>query len=136
MRNTVHDSTCVAPQVLQFRAVMWGTNDQIRELPPLGDDTVSAATAVNDRGQAVGISGICDIAVGQRSAIHAVRWDGATITDLAISVAMHGTRRPQSTSAATSSVSPIPRPVPPSTRTRSCGRSAAACRTSEHCPVT
>ena len=80
--NTVHDSTCVAPQVLQFRAVMWGANDQIRELPPLGDDTVSAATAVNDRGQAVGISGICDIAVGQRSAIHAVRWDGATITDL------------------------------------------------------
>lgn len=57
--NTVHDPTCVAPQVLQFRAVAWGPKEgQIRELPPLPGDTVSAATALNDRGQVVGISGI------------------------------------------------------------------------------
>ena len=75
--NTVHDPTCVGRhQVLQFRAVVWGPGlAQIHELPPLAGDTVSAATAVNDRGQVVGISGLCDQAVGRFSAIHAVLWD-------------------------------------------------------------
>jgi probable HAF family extracellular repeat protein len=79
--NTVHDPTCVPPQVLQFRAVVWGPKKrQIRELPPLPGDTVSAATALNNRGQVVGISGICDRAVGRFSAIHAVLWqDGKPI---------------------------------------------------------
>jgi probable HAF family extracellular repeat protein len=79
--NTVHDPTCVAPQVLQFRAVIWGpAPGEIRELPPLPGDTASAATAVNDRGQVVGISGICDRAVGRFSAIHDVLWqDGKPI---------------------------------------------------------
>jgi probable HAF family extracellular repeat protein len=74
--NTVHDSTCVAPQILQFRAVVWGPDARIfRELPPLPGHTTSAATAINDLGQVVGISGICDDAVGKFSAISAVRWD-------------------------------------------------------------
>lgn len=80
--NTVHDSTCNLPQVLQFRAVIWGPGrSQIEELPPLplqrGEtvaDVVSAATAINDKGQVVGISGICSNAVGGLSAIHAVVW--------------------------------------------------------------
>jgi probable HAF family extracellular repeat protein len=72
--NTVVDPTCVAPQVLQFRAVVWDAEGRITELPPFPGDTVSAATALNDHGDVVGISGICDIAVGQRSAIRAVRW--------------------------------------------------------------
>jgi len=64
--NTVRDPTCNAAQVLQFRAAVWGPErDQIRELPPLPGDTVTAATAINDRGQVVGISGICANAVGQ-----------------------------------------------------------------------
>lgn len=71
--NTVHDPACNPPQVLQFRAVRWGTRrDQVHELPPLTGDTVSAATAINDRGQVVGISGICADAVGGFSAAHAV----------------------------------------------------------------
>lgn len=81
--NTVHDPTCVPPQVLQFRAVIWGPGEgQIRELPPLAGDTVSAATALNDRGQVVGISGICDDAVGKFSAIHAVLWERGVPADL------------------------------------------------------
>ena len=81
--NTVHDPTCVAPQVLQFRAVVWGpAPGQIRELPPLPGDTVSAATALNDRGQVVGISCICDRAVGRFSAIHAVLWRNGQPVDL------------------------------------------------------
>lgn len=59
--NATHDSTCVSPQVLQFRAVLWKPSaGQTQELLPLpGDDTSSAATAINDRGQVVGISGTC-----------------------------------------------------------------------------
>jgi probable HAF family extracellular repeat protein len=43
---------------------------------------VSAATAINDRGQVVGISGICANAVGGFSAAHAVLWENGTPTDL------------------------------------------------------
>jgi len=81
--NTNHDPTCVAPQVLQFRAVLWGPKDgQIQELSPLPGDTTSAATAINDKGQVVGISGICDRAVGRFSAAHAVLWQNGTVTDI------------------------------------------------------
>jgi len=76
--TTVEDDTCVAPQRFQFLAVVWekrGSEWTAHELPPLPGDTVSAATAINDRGQIVGISGICDIAVGRFSARNAVIWD-------------------------------------------------------------
>ena len=69
--------TCVAPQRLRFRAAVWGPSGQlVRELKPLpgSGDTTTAATAINDRGQVVGISGICDQAAGRFSAIHAVLW--------------------------------------------------------------
>lgn len=72
----VHDPTCVGVQVLQFRAVMWEPKKGVKqELPPLPGDSTSAATAINQRGQAVGISGDCDQAVGRFSALHAVLWD-------------------------------------------------------------
>jgi len=74
--NGVHDSTCdPAFQVLQFRAVIWGPKVEMRELPPLPGDHTSAATAINDKGQVVGISGACGIAVGGVSAAHAVLWE-------------------------------------------------------------
>jgi probable HAF family extracellular repeat protein len=82
--NSVRDSKCVAPQVLQFRPVVWGPpNDgRIRELPLLPGDSSGAATAINDRGQIVGISGICDQAVGRFTAIHAVLWDDGEVIDI------------------------------------------------------
>ncbi len=76
----VHDPTCLDAQVLQFRAVVWepkhGRYGKIktRELRPFPGDSASAATAINDRHQAVGISGDCDQAVGRFSARHAVLW--------------------------------------------------------------
>jgi probable HAF family extracellular repeat protein len=76
----VQDPTCVGAQVLQFRAVLWDPKDgsegrvKARELRPLGEDAASAATAINDAGQVVGISGKCDQAVGRFSALHAVLW--------------------------------------------------------------
>lgn len=79
----VHDSTCVLPQVLQFEAVIWGPNPgQIQQLSPIYQDPDSAATAINNQGQVVGISGICENAVGDMSATHAVFWENGTITDL------------------------------------------------------
>ena len=79
----VHDPTCdpTTAQQLQFRAVLWdpkdGSNGKVkaRELSPFPGDSTSAATAINDNGQAVGISGDCDQAVGRYSARHAVLWD-------------------------------------------------------------
>jgi probable HAF family extracellular repeat protein len=81
--TAVEDETCDenSNQVLQFRAVLWdpksGSSGRIKatELRPLGDDAASAATAINDDGFAVGISGRCDQAVGRFSAQHAVLWD-------------------------------------------------------------
>ena len=80
--TAVEDQTCdeSSTQVLQFRAVLWepksGSSGRIKatELVPLGDDATSAATAINDDGLAVGISGRCDQAVGRFSAQHAVLW--------------------------------------------------------------
>ena len=81
--TAVHDPTCHAPQVLQFRAVVWDPKQgTTRQLPPLPGDSTSSATAINQRGQVVGISGECDVAVGRKSATHAVLWDGSSITDL------------------------------------------------------
>jgi probable HAF family extracellular repeat protein len=79
--NKVEDSSCVKPQIYQFRAALWGPGkDEMRELPPLGSDSTSAATAINNKGQVIGISGACGTAVGSVSAAHAVMWDkGRTI---------------------------------------------------------
>ena len=61
---------------------LWTGANQIRELPLIAGDTSGAATAINDRGQAVGISGICDQAVGRYTAIHAVIWQNGGVTDI------------------------------------------------------
>jgi probable HAF family extracellular repeat protein len=81
--TAVHDPTCVGVQVLQFRAVLWEPKKGIKqELPPLHGDSTSAATAINENGRAVGISGDCDQAVGRFSARHAVLWDHGTVTEI------------------------------------------------------
>jgi probable HAF family extracellular repeat protein len=81
--TTVHHPTCTETQKLQFLGVVWGPgHNQKRALPPYQDDAATAATAINDRGQVVGISGACDRAVGRFSAAHAVLWEGNTVTNL------------------------------------------------------
>lgn len=74
-----HDSTCVAPQVLQFLPAVWDAETRkVKALPTLTErgknDPDGAATAVNREGDVVGISGICDQAVGRFTARHAVLW--------------------------------------------------------------
>ena len=82
--NNVQDPTCVRPlQVLQFRPVIWGPDlRQVQELPLLPQDTAGAATAINDRGQVVGISGACGTAVGGVTARNAVLWEKGTVTNI------------------------------------------------------
>jgi probable HAF family extracellular repeat protein len=82
--NGVDDDACVSPQVLQFRPAVWelGPPDQIHDLPLISGDTSGAATAINDNGQVVGISGICDQAVGRHTAKHAVLWENGGVTDI------------------------------------------------------
>jgi len=81
--NAVHDATCVPPQQLQFRPVLYGPKtNQLSEFPLEAGDTSGAATAINEQGQAVGISGICDQAVGRHTAKHALLWDNGKVVDL------------------------------------------------------
>src|SRR5206468_3380015 len=87
--NGVHDPTCCCTQVLQFLPAVWdlGSGDQIHDLPLVAGDSSGAATAINDNGQIVGISGICDQAVGRRTAKHAVLWQNGTVTDIYLNAA-------------------------------------------------
>jgi probable HAF family extracellular repeat protein len=88
--NNTHDPTCNeftnTNQVLQFEAVMWvrdGDHYEAAALPPYPGDLDGAATAINQRGAVVGISGICDAAVGGGTAEHMVMWrDGQILMSL------------------------------------------------------
>lgn len=79
--DRTHDPTCGEftnnHQVLQFEAVMWTRRHghyQPHALPPYPGDLDGAATAINQRGQVVGITGICDGAIGGATAEHMVEW--------------------------------------------------------------
>lgn len=80
--TNTHDATCVLPQVLGFRAVMWDRSGHANALAPYGQDPDSAATAINDRGDVAGISGICQNAVGALSAMHMILWKNGVPTSL------------------------------------------------------
>lgn len=89
--QSVNDPTCAPPspgatQFLQFEATLWERDWagqwHVRELPPFPGDPDGAATAINDLGQAVGISGQCDVAIGAYTAVHAVLWQNAHPIDL------------------------------------------------------
>lgn len=76
--NKAQDSSCPAPQVLDFEAVIWGPKpSKIRRLRPLPGDSVGFALGVNNRGQAVGASGLCSNTplVPLQVGPHAVLWD-------------------------------------------------------------
>ena len=90
--NDTHDPTCNeftnTGQVLQFEATMWvrdHDHDRYRAvaLPPYPGDLDGAATAINQWGTAVGITGICDGAIGGGTAEHMVVWrDGRLVRSL------------------------------------------------------
>lgn len=81
--TTVQDTTCISPQIFQFLPVVYGPKvNEIAPLAPYPGDPDGAATAINDKGEIVGISGTCGIAVGGPSAYHAVVWQNGVPTAL------------------------------------------------------
>ncbi len=69
----------------RFQPVFWGPNGHIRQLAPLGDDTVAFAFGINNHGQVVGGSGLCGNATPPPypSSPHAVLWErNGTTVDL------------------------------------------------------
>jgi probable HAF family extracellular repeat protein len=73
------------PQVLDYEAVIWGPGkNEIRELRPLPGDTVGVAFWINDKSQAVGMSGTCaNTAIPPfATSAHAVLWENGSVTDL------------------------------------------------------
>jgi len=73
--NSTPDRTCEAPQVLQFKPVVW-EKGRVQELPTLIGDSAGAAFTINDRGQIAGASGSCT------TAFHAVLWQDGTVINL------------------------------------------------------
>jgi probable HAF family extracellular repeat protein len=87
--NGTPDSTCsssVPFQVLRFEAVIWGPKGDVHELHPLKGDTVGFAFGINDKGQAVGATGVCSntsLPPVHPAGAHAVLWEkDGTPTDL------------------------------------------------------
>jgi len=89
--TAARDPTCAGTssppfvQFLQFEAVIWEMDDghwRVRQLAPFPSDVDAAAVAINDAGQVVGISGLCSIAIGGYSAIHALLWENGTPIDM------------------------------------------------------
>lgn len=67
--NTTQDPTCIPPQVLQSKPVVW-ERGEIQELPTFAGDTIGAAHDLNDNGQATGWSGNCPMTL-----FHALLWE-------------------------------------------------------------
>ena len=78
--TSTQDPNCVAPQVLDWEAVIWGPKlGEMHELSPLSGDTIAGAVEINDRGQVVGGSGPCaPVAPGT----HALLWQNGSPIDL------------------------------------------------------
>ncbi len=58
----VEDPTCAGLnpfQVRQIEGVVWEPGGKMRELQPLRGDTISFALGINEKGESVGVSGLC-----------------------------------------------------------------------------
>jgi probable HAF family extracellular repeat protein len=76
------DPNCVAPQVLDYEAVLWTPlKNRMQALPPYPGDTVGAAVGINDNGQVVGATGSC-APVAPAIGAHAVLWENGKVKDL------------------------------------------------------
>jgi probable HAF family extracellular repeat protein len=72
------DPSCSASQVLRVKPVLW-EKGEAQELPTLPGFPIGAAIAINDKGQAVGVSGDCDFVFA-----HVLLWHNGTMTELGL----------------------------------------------------
>lgn len=81
--TNVRDTSCAAPQQLDYSAVVWQPNGKVLALPPIYGDAVSQAIAINNSGQVAGASGPCGPALNPGyGAAHAVLWQTGAAIDL------------------------------------------------------
>ncbi|HTV26356.1 MAG TPA: hypothetical protein VMF32_01080 [Xanthobacteraceae bacterium] len=83
--TATHDPSCVPPQVLDYKAVVWGPRrGEVHELPTFPGDAVAGAAAINDRGDVVGLSGTCEVPDGNDFglAVHALLWRNGSVFNL------------------------------------------------------
>jgi probable HAF family extracellular repeat protein len=81
--TAIQDPNCAPPQVFDFEAVIWGPRpNQIQVLPVFPGDSVAAASAINNKSQVVGTSGICAVPTSFALGVHPVLWQHGTVTDL------------------------------------------------------
>ena len=82
--NTTPDPNCTAPQLYQFKPVVW-SHGAVQALPT-GNDADGLVTAVNDRGDAAGSTGSCaplnPILLLYLNPTHAVLWRHGVAIDL------------------------------------------------------
>ena len=83
--NATTDTTCPAPQKLEFKAVSW-ENGKAKELHVKNGDPESIAFAINDYGKIVGGSGTCTafnpIFLNNLQPVHALLWEKGKVVDL------------------------------------------------------
>jgi probable HAF family extracellular repeat protein len=80
------DKRCVPPQQLDIKAVVYGPRGEVQQqLPAFPGDVLSAAIAINDDGDVVGVSGSCavpDEVNIPAVARHAVVWRNGSVFSL------------------------------------------------------
>ena len=77
------DPSCVPPQQLDFKAVVYGPRrGEVHELPTYGSDAIAAAVGINDNGDVVGLSGTCGTPDTTALGVHAVVWRNGSVFDL------------------------------------------------------
>jgi probable HAF family extracellular repeat protein len=79
-----HDPTCVKPQVLGLKPVIWKEGKIDKVLPTWRGDSIGAVIDINDRGDAIGASGRCDQAAASvpLNIRHGLLWRDGKMIDL------------------------------------------------------
>jgi hypothetical protein len=81
--TTTKDPTCIAPQVFQFEAVLWGAAGQVQELPPLPGDTVGTANWSTTTGRWSAHRALAQaVEFPDFGGTHAVMWQNGVPADL------------------------------------------------------
>jgi probable HAF family extracellular repeat protein len=81
--TATQDPNCVAPQVLDIKAVVYGPSGEVQQiLPTFPGDAAAYAADINDNGDVVGLSGTCGTPDTTALGVHAVVWRNGSVFGL------------------------------------------------------